>query len=67
MQGLICEGTTEDSVRLSDDLELVGELAPRQGRVQSHHAGVSRTAEIERLIASLTAAVRSWPPATARV
>ena len=40
MQGLICEGTTEDSVRLSDDIELVGELSPRQVRVEIHAAGV---------------------------
>ena len=40
MQGLICEGTTEDSVRLSDDIELVGDLSPRQVRVEIHAAGV---------------------------
>lgn len=40
MQGLICEGTTEDSVRLSNDIELVGDLAPRQVRVEIHAAGV---------------------------
>lgn len=40
MQGLICEGTTEDSVRLSNEIELVGELAPRQVRVEIHAAGV---------------------------
>jgi len=40
VQGLICEGTTEDSVRLSNDIELVGELAPRQVRVEIHAAGV---------------------------
>ena len=40
MQGLILEGTTEDSVRLSHDLELVGSLAPRQVRVEVRAAGV---------------------------
>ncbi len=40
MQGLILEGKTEDSVRLSDDLELVGTLAPRQVRVEVRAAGV---------------------------
>ena len=40
MQGLILEGTTEDSVRLSNDLELVGTLAPRQVRVEVRAAGV---------------------------
>ena len=40
MQGLILEGTTEDSVRLSDDLRLVGDLAPRECRVEIHAAGV---------------------------
>ena len=40
MQGLICEGTTEDSVRLSDDIRLVGDLLPRQVRVEIHAAGV---------------------------
>ncbi|MYJ37141.1 MAG: alcohol dehydrogenase catalytic domain-containing protein, partial [Acidimicrobiaceae bacterium] len=40
MQGLILEGTTEDSVRLSGDLELVGSLAPRQVRVEVRAAGV---------------------------
>ena len=39
MQGLILEGTTEDSVRLSHDLELVGSLAPRQVRVEIRAAG----------------------------
>ena len=40
MQGLILEGTTEDSVRLSEDIELVGELEPRQVRVEIRAAGV---------------------------
>ncbi len=40
VQGLICEGTTEDSVRLSDDIRLVGDLSPRQVRVEIHAAGV---------------------------
>ena len=40
MQGLICEGTTEDSVRLSDEIRLVGDLSPRQVRVEIHAAGV---------------------------
>lgn len=40
MQGLILEGTTEDSVRLSDDLRLVGTLSPRQVRVEVRAAGV---------------------------
>ncbi len=40
MRGLILEGTTEDSVRLSDDIELVGDLAPRQVRVEVRAAGV---------------------------
>ncbi len=40
MQGLILEGTTEDSVRLSDDIELVGTLQPRQVRVEVRAAGV---------------------------
>ena len=40
MQGLICEGTTEDSVRLSDDIRLVSDLSPRQVRVEIHAAGV---------------------------
>lgn len=40
MKGLICEGTSEDSVRLSDAIELVGELAPRQVRVEIRAAGV---------------------------
>lgn len=40
VQGLICEGTTEDSVRLSDDIQLVGDLSPRQVRVEIHAAGV---------------------------
>ena len=30
MQGLILEGTTEESVRLSDNVELVNDLSPRQ-------------------------------------
>ena len=34
MQALVLEGTTEDSVRLSDDVELVGALEPRQCRVE---------------------------------
>ncbi len=41
MQGLILEGTTEDSVRLSDDIELTdAALAPRQVRVEVKAAGV---------------------------
>ncbi|NNE73768.1 MAG: alcohol dehydrogenase catalytic domain-containing protein [Acidimicrobiales bacterium] len=40
MQGLILEGTTEDSVRLSNDIEIVGDLEPRQVRVEIHAAGV---------------------------
>jgi len=40
MQGLILEGTTEDSVRLSENIELVGNLEPRQCRVEIHAAGV---------------------------
>lgn len=40
VQGLILEGTTEDSVRLSDNIELVGVLGPRQVRVEIHAAGV---------------------------
>jgi len=40
LQGLICEGTTEDSVRLSHDIEIVGQLAPRQVRVEVRAAGV---------------------------
>ena len=40
MQGLILEGTTEDSIRLSNDVELVGDLAPRQVRMEIHAAGV---------------------------
>ena len=40
MQGLILEGTTEDSVRLSEDLEIVGSLSPRQVRVEIRAAGV---------------------------
>ena len=40
MQGLILEGTTEDSVRLSDDIEFVDTLAPRQVRVEIKAAGV---------------------------
>ncbi len=40
MQGLILEGTTEDSVRLSDDLRLVNDLLPRECRVEIHAAGV---------------------------
>ena len=40
MQGLILEGTTEDSIRLSDDIELIGSLAPRQVRVEVKAAGV---------------------------
>ena len=40
MQGLILEGTTEDSVRLSDALELTGSLSPRQVRVEIRAAGV---------------------------
>jgi Zn-dependent alcohol dehydrogenase len=40
MQGLILEGTTEDSVRLSNNIELVNDLNPRQVRVEIHAAGV---------------------------
>lgn len=40
MQGLILEGNTEASVRLSDSLELTGSLAPRQVRVEIRAAGV---------------------------
>ena len=40
MRGLILEGTTVDSVRLSESLELVGSLAPRQVRVEVRAAGV---------------------------
>ena len=40
MQGLILEGPTEDSVRLSDSVELVNDLQPREGRVEIHAAGV---------------------------
>ena len=40
MQGLILEGTTEDSVRLSNNIELVADLSPRQVRVEIHAAGV---------------------------
>ena len=41
MQGLILEGTTEDSVRLSDDISLAAtDLAPRQVRVEIKAAGV---------------------------
>ncbi len=40
MQGLICEGTTEDSVRLSPHIELVGNLSHRQVRVEIKAAGV---------------------------
>ena len=40
MQGLILEGTTEDSVRLSDSVELVNDLQPRECRVEIHAAGV---------------------------
>lgn len=40
MQGLILEGTTEESVRLSDDVQLVGSLSPRQVRVEVRAAGV---------------------------
>ena len=40
MRGLILEGTTTDSVRLTDDLEFVGALAPRQVRVEVRAAGV---------------------------
>ncbi len=40
MRGLILEGTAEDSVRLSDSLELVGDLEPRQVRVEIAAAGV---------------------------
>ena len=40
MQGLILEGTTEDSVRFSDDIRLVNDLEPRQCRVEIHAAGV---------------------------
>lgn len=41
MQGLILEGTTEDSVRLSDDIAHTNpDLAPRQVRVEIKAAGV---------------------------
>mgnify|MGYP001811624291 FL=1 len=40
MKALVLEGTTEDSVRLSDDVELVGALEPRQCRVEIRAAGV---------------------------
>lgn len=40
MQGLICEGTTEDGVRLSDDIQLVNDLSPGPVRVEIHAAGV---------------------------
>ena len=41
MQGLILEGTTEDSVRLSTDVEFAQrDLAPRQVRVEIKAAGV---------------------------
>ena len=41
MQGLILEGTTEDSVRLSAEVELAHtDLAPRQVRVEIKAAGV---------------------------
>jgi len=41
MQGLILEGTTEDSVRLSDDISHSNtDLAPRQVRVEIKAAGV---------------------------
>ncbi len=40
MQGLILEGTTEDSVRLSNDIEFVDALGPRQVRVEVRAAGV---------------------------
>ena len=44
MQGLILEGTTEDSIRLSDNVELVNDLSPRQVRVEIHAAGASKAA-----------------------
>jgi len=40
MQGLILEGSTEDSVRLSDEIEFTGGLKPRQVRVEIRAAGV---------------------------
>ncbi len=40
MRALICEGTTVDSVRLSDDVELVEGPGPRQVRVEIKAAGV---------------------------
>jgi Zn-dependent alcohol dehydrogenase len=40
MQGLILEGTTEDSVRLTNDLELARALTPRECRVEVRAAGV---------------------------
>ena len=40
MQGLSLEGSTEDSIRLSNNVELVGDLEPRQVRVEIHAAGV---------------------------
>ena len=40
MQALICEGTTTDSVRLSDEVELAEGPGPRQVRVEIKAAGV---------------------------
>ncbi len=40
MQGLVLEGTTTESVRLSEQIELVGDLEPRQCRVEIRAAGV---------------------------
>ena len=40
MQGLILEGTTEDSVRMSDAVEIPAALEPRQVRVEISAAGV---------------------------
>ena len=45
MQGLILEGTTEDSVRLSDDIRFATtDLQPRQVRVEIRAAGVCGSA-----------------------
>ena len=40
MQGLILEGTGVDTIRLSENIELVGSLTPRQVRVEVRAAGV---------------------------
>ena len=57
MQGLILEGTTEDSVRLSDDVELVGSLEPRQVRVEVRAAG----ARLQMLLGCICSNRRSLP------